>query len=240
MAGMAVFCAPIDRVRLLQQRKAYQTGKAPASKAAFQAEIRELEKELQPKKFTELLSVVDLNGKPTGYAAPRWFVHLMGLPHQVVRVVLQTLDNELLIQIRSGSKPMSEGTLDLSAGGHVTAGMGLMKAARVEMAEEIGLTSVDLLGGRLVQIGQPRKIRIEKPEGDTVNVEFTTLFAGMLNRNFIRNIQLKDGEVKAISFPRISKADRLVNAPRSSSSIKKTLPYFLKNWDSFMRYYFRD
>ncbi|MFA6430869.1 MAG: hypothetical protein WCV91_00575 [Candidatus Margulisiibacteriota bacterium] len=238
---MQVFGKGINQSALLlieHRRKAYRNGKKLPSPKQLQNDIHMLTRELQPCRFTEILDIVDRRGDATGLAAPRWFVHLMGLCHKIVRVVLQTTENQLIFQRRSADKPDSADSIDLSAGGHVPAGMGLMAAAFEEMKQEIGLDDHHLVNGRLFRLGDPHLVLVNKPLGPSFNRELTWIYGGMILPEAVRDIRFSDGEAKSVFSLSVGEAVSLLKDPQSSSSIRNSLPVFLENWDSFMRYYF--
>ena len=67
------------------------------------------------------------------------------LRHRAVFIAVTDGSGRLLVHRRSAHKDIWPGWCDIAVGGVVTAGEGYEEAARRELAEEIGLTAVDLL-----------------------------------------------------------------------------------------------
>lgn len=87
---------------------------------------------------TEYLEVVDAMNKPIGVLS-REEVHLQGLFHRSVLVLVYDRDYRLLIQQRHHAKKVYPGRWDLSATGHVLAGESSLDAAYRELQEEVGI-----------------------------------------------------------------------------------------------------
>jgi isopentenyldiphosphate isomerase len=62
-----------------------------------------------------------------------------GLIHRVVFVILENTQGEVLLQRRSAHMRLFPGCWDISAGGHVDDGHSYIEAARIEVAEELGI-----------------------------------------------------------------------------------------------------
>jgi len=67
-----------------------------------------------------------------------------GLYHRVARIMVEDAAGRVLLQRRSNNMKLYPGRWDNSAAGHVDEGMGYDSAARQEVAEELGLSNVDL------------------------------------------------------------------------------------------------
>jgi len=97
----------------------------------------------------EIFDVVDQSGRVIGHA-PRSEVH--GNPeliHRSVHVLVldseeRTGEQRIFLQKRSADKDIQPGKWDTSVGGHVTPGESVLVAAKREMAEELGITGVDI------------------------------------------------------------------------------------------------
>lgn len=84
----------------------------------------------------EQFDVVDLNDQPVNRLTTKPVSHKDGSPHRVAAVfVFQK--GQLLLQVHEGSN----GQLDHTVGGHVSAGENYETAATREMEEEIGLNT---------------------------------------------------------------------------------------------------
>ena len=85
------------------------------------------------KEKTELLEIVDSEGKVIGIA-PRFQIHgNPSLMHRVIHILLFNKKGELLLQKRSMDKDVAPGKWDTSVGGHVDPGEELPAAAAREM-----------------------------------------------------------------------------------------------------------
>jgi len=91
--------------------------------------------------FTELLTVYNERGQVIG-RAPRLAVHMSGLWHRTVHLLLFDSKGNLLIQKRGRRKDQSPGKLASSVGGHVPADKTLEEALREEARQELGIESL--------------------------------------------------------------------------------------------------
>jgi isopentenyldiphosphate isomerase len=97
----------------------------------------------------EIFEIVDQSGRVIGHA-PRREVH--GNPELIHRSVhVLVLDSaekgahgKIFLQKRSADKDIQPGKWDTSVGGHVAPGESVLKAAKREMGEELGITGVDI------------------------------------------------------------------------------------------------
>jgi len=85
----------------------------------------------------ELLDVLDENGEPTGEQKPRAQVHKDGDWHRSFHLWIVNGDY-VLLQRRSAKKDLEAKKVDVTVGGHYSAGEGLEQVLR-ETEEEIGL-----------------------------------------------------------------------------------------------------
>jgi isopentenyldiphosphate isomerase len=91
----------------------------------------------------EILQVVDINDKPIG-GAPRSELKAKGLRYRIVRILVEDKAGNTIVQKRVSTKDTYPNCWDNSAAGHVDEGEEYLKAAKRELAEEIGLTNVEL------------------------------------------------------------------------------------------------
>lgn len=86
----------------------------------------------------DLLPIVDGEDRVVG-TAPRRRVHLEGLLHRAVHIVVTDGRGRILLQHRSAEKDSYPGWWDISVGGHVDPGEEYAGAARRELEEELGI-----------------------------------------------------------------------------------------------------
>lgn len=91
-----------------------------------------------PQKDDELFDVVDAEDRVFGQAARRE-VHIRGLMHRAVHILVFNKHRDCLLQKRSRLKDRHPGVWDSSAAGHVDAGEDYETAARRELEEELGI-----------------------------------------------------------------------------------------------------
>ena len=95
----------------------------------------------------ELLALYDPGddtGRVTG-AAPRWQVRAENLPHAATAVIVRRADGAVYVHRRTDTKDVYPGMHDAFAGGCVDAGEDPEDATRRELAEELGITGVELV-----------------------------------------------------------------------------------------------
>lgn len=90
-----------------------------------------------------LILVVDENDTPIG-AASKQEIWQKGLWHRIVRIMVEDVEGNILLQKRADTLQLYPGRWDDSAAGHVDEGEDYDDAANREMAEEIGLENVKL------------------------------------------------------------------------------------------------
>lgn len=91
----------------------------------------------------EYFDTFDDAGRPTGPAL-RAEVHARGLWHRSAHVFLFTADDELWIQRRAPGKDLYPGRWDFSVGEHLRPGESYLEGARRGLAEELGVSGVEL------------------------------------------------------------------------------------------------
>lgn len=84
------------------------------------------------------LSIVDDDDRVIG-SATRREIHLNGMKHRSVHIVVVNSRGRILLQKRSAKKDSHPGFWDISVGGHVDVGEEYDDAARREIAEELGI-----------------------------------------------------------------------------------------------------
>jgi len=107
----------------------------------------------------ELLDVLDSRGKPTGQRLDKREIHSQGLWHWDTHVWVTT-GTHFVEQLRRKDKNIMPGEWDISVGGHVAAGETTRRAARRELAEELGVRVPE---GRLIYAGR-LAVEMEIPE----------------------------------------------------------------------------
>ncbi|MCX8027956.1 MAG: NUDIX domain-containing protein [Thermodesulfovibrionales bacterium] len=88
---------------------------------------------------TEILEIVDTDGKTIGRAYRDEIHGNPSLLHKVVHVIVVNDAGELLLQKRSLNKDVAAGLWDTSVGGHVDIGESIESALIRETEEEIGV-----------------------------------------------------------------------------------------------------
>ena len=86
----------------------------------------------------ELFDVLDETGKPTGETMPRPQVHKEGKWHRSFHLWIVKEGRYVLLQRRSKHKDLEPNKVDVTVGGHFSAGETLQEVVR-EVEEEIGL-----------------------------------------------------------------------------------------------------
>ena len=70
---------------------------------------------------------------------PRAEAHLSGCPHRIAVTYVENSERQILVQIRTGG-----GAHDHSSAGHVEPGESYLDTARRELAQEVGISDVEL------------------------------------------------------------------------------------------------
>jgi 8-oxo-dGTP pyrophosphatase MutT (NUDIX family) len=91
----------------------------------------------------EIVLIVDADNKITG-RAPRHEMRAKGLPHRACYILVFNSLGELFVQKRTMSKDIYPGYYDIATGGVVLAGETYEESARRELAEELGIRTVEL------------------------------------------------------------------------------------------------
>ncbi len=92
----------------------------------------------------ELLDVVDADDRVIG-AKTRGEIHVQGLMHRAVHILVFNSTGSIFIQKRSMSKDENPGQWDTSCAGHVDSGEAYFDCAIRELEEELGITPAPLL-----------------------------------------------------------------------------------------------
>ncbi len=100
----------------------------------------------------EIFDVVDAGDRVTG-TATRGEVHARDLWHRAVHILVFNARGEVFLQKRSPWKDKHPGKWDSSAAGHLDSGEDYAEAARRELAEELGMSAVEVEAGLLEEVG---------------------------------------------------------------------------------------
>lgn len=92
----------------------------------------------------ELLAIVDERDQVIG-SKTRREVHLEGLRHRAVHILVFDHSGHVCLQKRSQNKDINPGAWDTSAAGHVDFGESYESAAVRELREELGISSIEPL-----------------------------------------------------------------------------------------------
>jgi 8-oxo-dGTP pyrophosphatase MutT (NUDIX family) len=91
----------------------------------------------------ERVLIVDESNRPVG-VVPRSEMRARRLPHRATYIFVFRSTGELTVQLRTLTKDVYPGFLDLAAGGVVVDGESYEESARRELAEELGIQDVPL------------------------------------------------------------------------------------------------
>ncbi|MGW8568091.1 NUDIX hydrolase [Isoptericola sp. NPDC055881] len=93
---------------------------------------------------SEVVALLDDDGRPCG-TAPRARVRAENLRHAATAVVVRNGAGEVYVHRRTDTKDLYPGRYDFCAGGVLRAGEDPAESAVRELAEELGVTAVDLV-----------------------------------------------------------------------------------------------
>jgi len=183
-------------------------------------------------KETETLVLVDGQGQSLQprRQAPRWLCHLLALRHKAVHVLLvwdsPKLGCVLVCQVRSWDKIDYPGFVDISVGGHVVGDGDSRQAAFLEMHEEIGVASEDLVGGDLTFVGA-YDCTHESDKRPFYDAEWRDVYIARVNS--LEAIRFTDGEVVGIYLCPQSEARNLLTQDRLAvaNGLRLSLPVCL-------------
>jgi 8-oxo-dGTP pyrophosphatase MutT (NUDIX family) len=167
-----------------------------------QGEIEDLCRAWEPRidpggKDREPLLLVDDQGKPycPERLAPRWLCHLLGLRHRTAHVVLRWqspgMGTTYVLQVRGWDKDYLPGYLDSAVGGHIVGRASPQETAYQEMQEELGISRNDLVGQRIIPVGQWGTV--DDHRDDFYDVEWHVVALGEVAS--LDGIHFADGEV---------------------------------------------
>ncbi len=142
----------------------------------------------------ELIQIVDSNDDPVGTAtrAQAW---QDGLIHRIAVVMVEDKDGKILLQKRSSTKTIYPNAWDIAAGGWVDAGESYEVAAKRELAEELGITNLNL-----IELGH---FYADKPYGKYIRKRFIKAYKVKANKT-PTNLQTNElSEVKWFNLPEI-------------------------------------
>lgn len=92
----------------------------------------------------EQVALYGADGRPTGQAVPRSEMRARNLRHAATLIVVRNSAGEVYVHRRTDTKDVFPGRYDFAAGGVLQAGEDPYDAAVREVAEELGVTGVDL------------------------------------------------------------------------------------------------
>ena len=87
----------------------------------------------------EYIDILNPDGSPAGFSAPRTKVHSEGLFHRSIHLWIINSKSELLVQKRSLSKKAHPGLWDVSCAGHIESGDTPENTVIRETREELGI-----------------------------------------------------------------------------------------------------
>lgn len=157
--------------------------------------------------------------------APRLRVHMEGLLHQSVHVVVYH-GSRMLVQQRAASKRIAPLLWDLSCAEHLQPGETHAQAAVRGLREELGL-AVDPASLRLVRDVELRCYRYPYAEGtgnEYVDREFIALFALQADDVIAASVRADEREVAAIEWRNV---DALLQDMAGRDAAQRYAPWFL-------------
>lgn len=89
--------------------------------------------------MTELIDVLDENGKVTGRVEPKHIIYRDGYWHRTVHIWVINDNNELLVQKRNPNKKTYPNMWAISAAGHVLTGENSIESGIRELEEELDI-----------------------------------------------------------------------------------------------------
>lgn len=170
----------------------------------------------------EMVDILDENGNPTGEVKLKREAHDKGLWHRAVHVWIYTFKGKILLQKRAKQKTYLPGLMDVSVGGHVSAGESFEEAAVKEIGEELGIKAN---ASELKKI-ETKKIAHDIPETGIFNHEIIQVYLLRLDKK-LKDFKLQKEEVESI---------RLISLEKFESEIKD--PEKLKHYTPFGDYFF--
>jgi isopentenyldiphosphate isomerase len=142
----------------------------------------------------ELIDILTPEGKSTGKTALKSEAHKNGWFHATVHIWLYTKEKKVLLQQRGFSKKVFPGLWDISVAGHIGAGETILKSAKREVFEEIGL---ELNEKELIKIGT--RIHQVKHDNGIIDNEHHHVFICEL-KTPLEKLTLQTEEVEAIQL----------------------------------------
>lgn len=153
----------------------------------------------------EYFDVLDEQGNKTGRTKPRSAVHRDGDWHRAVNIFIITPQNEVLLQRRSLTKDSYPGKLDISCGGHLSAGDDIETAAIRELEEELGM---QISPQDLIHLATFRSST--RPAPDFINNSFNEMFVVFRDLDPTK-LKLQAEEVAEVILVPLSKFSDMVN-----------------------------
>ena len=92
----------------------------------------------------ERVALYGRDGRPTGEVVDRARMRAENLRHAATHVVVRNSAGQIYLHRRTDTKDVYPGRYDFTAGGVLQAGEEPLESARRELAEELGITGVDL------------------------------------------------------------------------------------------------
>lgn len=161
---------------------------------------------------TEILDIVDKNGKVIGKEDRDILHHSPDKIHSVVHILIVNSKGEVLIQKRSAFKKVGAGLWDISAGGHIKSGERASDTAKQELKEELGITiPLRFIAKRLFAYKNEK--------------ELSYLYFGKSNGPFTLDYQ----EVEEVKFVMLEEAKRILKTNYEPSVFELWLPVIESN-----------
>ena len=142
----------------------------------------------------EYFDVLNDKGEKTGITKPRNEVHRDGDWHRTVHVWIFNPKGDILLQRRSSNKDSNPNKLDLSCGGHLSAGDDSITGAIRELKEELG---IDATPSDLKYITTIKKRTVYSETH--VNSEFADMYFLHTDKT-INDLKFQEDEITDIMF----------------------------------------
>lgn len=175
----------------------------------------------------EYFDILDENGNKTGKIKLRSEVHRDGDWHKAVHIWIMNNKREVLLQRRSATVDSSPNMIDLSCGGHLSAGEDSISAAKRELKEELGLN---------VESDELKYIETVKstynPNPTHMNNEFSDIYILKINKTIDELIFQKEEVAEIFYVPYKEFKNMVVNRHPELKRHDEDFEVLFRLWDN--------